>query len=1113
MVAETTEDLLIRRATRADAPRLSDLFQLTYPNSSHPFQNQRDVETFLDDPRNVEIVGELHGRVIAVDTMTHNAWNDSYEIGRTLTDPDFRKHGFAALLVQRTVREVCDCGWGQVFFGFPRVRRIVELCEVLYPPFLVVGHDGGRNVANGRRETHLIVYAVPAHARFTHAAPPEAVSRSPFVRDEIYGRLGLTATPHPYPEVAFVGAPTPGCIQIGDFTIAYDPVSAHRSMDVLAYGSPPTDPREISRELDDLFQKYSDARHVTATVLADKVELIRVLREYGFDVVAYRPAWYPHGEARFDCVELAKRAYPERALVQGFDDVLRSLVAGLASVVPAEGPETAARGSRVTRPPSSEFRQTSRSTIVPPPLPASSTWRPLLFRLGSQTDRLGLAECLARDGAFVRVHDTLHLQLRDLLKTRHPSVKLSTDELGVLVDRYLGPVPPEEYGVWVYYPWSGKLVHLLDRPEFVELRTNRNRNKITAAEQAVLATKRIGVVGLSVGQSVALALALERSCGELRLADFDTLDLSNLNRLRATVHDLGVPKVYVTARQIAELDPYLDVNIYSDGVTAENIELFLFHGGRLDIIVEECDSIDIKVLIREQARHHGIPVVMDTSDRGMLDIERFDLEPGRPIFHGLAPGLSAAALRGLTTEQKLPFVLRITDVNTLSDRLRASMVEIEQTITTWPQLGADVVHGGAAAALACRRIGLGQLSESGRYLLDLDDFGVNHLARQSEPIASPTATAMPVPAREPVTDPQVRSLVSQAILAPSGGNTQPWLWRATNEALHLFLDPARTAGLIDVEAAGSYAALGCAAENLVLAAHAAGLSVRVQTQPDPQRPDLAATFVITSNRDKAAEPHVCDELHAQLAVRHTNRRLGPRTPLSPRDRETLTAAVRSIAGAEVEWLTSDTELASIGELVGAADRLRMLHPQCHREMYRELRWTADEAMATRDGIDVATLELDASDMAGLELCRHWSSLDLVRQWGGGRNLEKMSRKWVEAASAVGLITMPAARSLDYFNGGRALQRMWLTATAHGIAVHPMTTLPYFFALVSRAGSQGLDDRAIAELQSMRASYERLFIVGSATGEVLLFRVSKAQATDKRSLRRQVDDVLEKFIPG
>ncbi|HRF79656.1 MAG TPA: hypothetical protein PL070_06180, partial [Flavobacteriales bacterium] len=94
---------------------------------------------------------------------------------------------------------------------------------------------------------------------------------------------------------------------------------------------------------------------------------------------------------------------------------------------------------------------------------------------------------------------------------------------------------PLAYGVWVFYPWADRLVHLLDEPEFALVRTDRNRNKITREEQAELATKKVGVIGLSVGQSVSLTLALERSFGEIRLADFDTLELSNLNRIRSGV--------------------------------------------------------------------------------------------------------------------------------------------------------------------------------------------------------------------------------------------------------------------------------------------------------------------------------------------------------------------------------------------------------------------------------------------------------------------------------------------------------------------------------------------------------------------------------------------------
>lgn len=67
----------------------------------------------------------------------------------------------------------------------------------------------------------------------------------------------------------------------------------------------------------------------------------------------------------------------------------------------------------------------------------------------------------------------------------------------------------------------------------------------------------------------------------------------------------------------------------------------------VDILVEECDSLDTKVLIRQAARSRRIPVLMATGDRGTLDVERFDLEPERQILHGLLGDVDFAELSGL----------------------------------------------------------------------------------------------------------------------------------------------------------------------------------------------------------------------------------------------------------------------------------------------------------------------------------------------------------------------------------------------------------------------------------------------------------------------------------
>ena len=733
--------------------------------------------------------------------------------------------------------------------------------------------------------------------------------------------------------------------------------------------------------------------------------------------------------------------------------------------------------------------------------PADHSWRPRVFRPSLPDERRQLEEWLTVERADVDVFDTLALQLRDLIRARHPDRKLGCEDLEGLVSAHLHGVDAFEYGAWIHYPWSRRLVHTLDAAEFIELRTNRNRYKITPNEQAALSTTRVGIVGLSAGHAVALTLALERACGELRLADFDALDLSNLNRIRTGIHGLGLPKTFITAREIAEIDPYLPITLFPDGVTRDNVESFLLGGGRLDAVVDECDSLDIKVVLRDRARQHRIPVVMQTSDRGMLDVERFDREPNRRLFHGLAGDLNPADLAGLSTEQKIPYVLRIIGADTMSSRLRASMLEIDQTISTWPQLGSEVTHGGAAAADAVRRILLGQHRASGRRFVGFD--------RQSRDGRAHGAVAAHKSGRvsRACTDALTRQLVREAALAPSGGNAQPWQWVARDDALDLFLDASQSGGLIDFERAGSYVALGCAAESLVLAAHAAGREVLVQWLLGADFREHVATFQLSGDARPGVEGHDWDGLHIQMPRRRTTRRFSDRRPLPADTLTALTHAVRSVPGCDVQWIVDEADRAEISALIGSGDRLRLLFPPTHAELFAELRWTKAQAEGTGDGIDVATLGLSESDRAGLMLCRDPASLELVRQWGGGRNLEKLSRKQVARASAVGLITSARCRPIDYAMAGRAVQRMWLVATRDDVAVHPMATLPYFFARLVRGGGKGLDNTTLTELRALRPRYERLFRLGPTTGEALLFCLGFGDGEPIPSRRRALDDVL------
>ncbi|SDL72185.1 ThiF family adenylyltransferase [Pedobacter antarcticus] len=356
----------------------------------------------------------------------------------------------------------------------------------------------------------------------------------------------------------------------------------------------------------------------------------------------------------------------------------------------------------------------------------SSIYRPVYYRIHDLEDERKL-HALIKNNPDILIYDTIYTQLTELIRLQHPTQRPDAAATAILISEHAGK-DLKSYGVWVYYPWSKKLVHLLDEEEFVFVRTSRNIYKITPEEIQILRNKKIGIIGLSVGQSIALTLATERTCGELRLADFDEIELSNMNRIKVGVAELGLNKAIVAARQIAELDPFIDVKCFTSGVNAQNINSFFTEDGKLDILVEECDGIDIKILSRIKAKSLGIPVIMDTNDKGMLDVERFDLEPERPIFHGKVPELEAYSeeeltdkLRTLTIPEKIEYLARIIGFENLSPAMLRSVSEMNKTIVGWPQLASAVTLGGAMITDVSRKILLQQFSVSGRFFVDFDE--------------------------------------------------------------------------------------------------------------------------------------------------------------------------------------------------------------------------------------------------------------------------------------------------------------------------------------------------------------------------------------------------------
>ncbi|KAA0091503.1 Rv1355c family protein [Mycolicibacterium sp. P1-18] len=643
---------------------------------------------------------------------------------------------------------------------------------------------------------------------------------------------------------------------------------------------------------------------------------------------------------------------------------------------------------------------------------------------------------------------------------------------------------------FVYYPWRRAIVKTLGPRSFRRLRLDRNRNLITSEEQDRLGHLVVGVVGLSAGHVIAHTLAMQGLCGEMRLADFDELELSNLNRVPATLFDLGVNKTVVAARRIAELDPYLVVRTARDGVTADNLDEFL---DGLDVVVEECDSLDLKVGIRQAARARRLPVLMATSDRGLVDVERFDLEPDRPIFHGLLGDVAPETLSGLSSHDKVPYVLRLIEVSGLSARAAASLLEVGHAVATWPQVAGDVTLGAGPIAEAVRRIGLGEPLSSGRVRLDASA-ALDELVKPVPPSIPARETERSATGSEPGGD-VVSSVLSAASRAPSGGNVQPWTMHTTDDGVTIRLDPERTS-TIDVGMRGSAVAVGAAAYNARVAAAAHGVASDVDYTTAASETPLAARIRLTQGDSPAPTA-----TYEAMWRRETNRVRGTGAPLPADVVDRLVDSAR-VEGARLRVVQSRADIDEIAQVFAAADRIRYLTSRLHMEMVSELRWPGDDDPDT--GIDVSSLELGPRGDVALEIVRRPDVMAELSEWDAGAVLGDDTAAGLRASSAVAVIFVRGHELVDYARGGSAVEATWITAQELGLAVQPIS--PPFLYATNHEELQEVSPRHAQDLAALQARFRAVVDDGDGAEEslVLVLRLSIAGSATVRSRRRSID---------
>lgn len=293
----------------------------------------------------------------------------------------------------------------------------------------------------------------------------------------------------------------------------------------------------------------------------------------------------------------------------------------------------------------------------------------------------------------------------------------------------------------------------------------------------------------------------------------------------------------------------------------------------------------------------------------------------------------------------------------------------------------------------------------------------------------------PIPA-----DPDIADLIRYATLAANGHNSQPWRFYVEESAIEILPDLARATPVVDPDDHHLFVSLGCAAENLRIAATATGRPGQLATDAGSGR--IRYSFSQGTVRS--------DPLLAAIPVRQSTRAdYDGRSPPAA-DVEAL-RRFAEIPGVRLVLLNDRPQIDRVRDLIVAGNDAQMTDTAFTTELKQWLRFNPRSAMASGDGLFSAA-------SGNPVLPEFLGGLAFDTFITADAENDKLARQ-IDSSAGIAVFLAEREDKAHWIEVGRACQRFALAATASGLK-HAFVNQPVEVAqlrpeLAALIGERGL----------------------------------------------------------
>ncbi|MBH5320908.1 twin-arginine translocation signal domain-containing protein [Paenibacillus sp. GSMTC-2017] len=329
-------------------------------------------------------------------------------------------------------------------------------------------------------------------------------------------------------------------------------------------------------------------------------------------------------------------------------------------------------------------------------------------------------------------------------------------------------------------------------------------------------------------------------------------------------------------------------------------------------------------------------------------------------------------------------------------------------------------------------------------------------------------------------------LIKASILASNAHNTQPWLYRIGNNEIDLYANVSRNIGTIDPLFREMNISLGCAIENLELAAKASDFETKVTLYPGGFEQIRVANIVLTPA--VVASP----DHYSIIGKRHTNRAAYDLDKqVEPATLQEMSNLANSFPDVKIVWFSDEAHKTEIGNVIINATEAIIGDKTQSGDSHKWYRHDWDELQRNKDGISI-----DSSGNSGM-----------TRFFGKvlPTSIKSFNDYWIKltknpqvsTASVFGmLLVRNQSDRTQLIQAGRLWQRMHLWAVTKGLAAQPLNQPHERRDREVQLGIEPIFGKAIEKLVNT-PGYEGMFT----------FRMGYPTSQALASPRRPAEEVL------